>query len=260
MNLTDTEQRVSFTRKFATLAEANQNRFDRVRITDVDFTTDTETIDTAIHCERAWRGKFERLNIRGGYAFGVAIYFGLYSHLDNIAMQGPRVGFFVGDGTQVWDEARPNNSASNLSRLTQCRFGGTTSDDVGFHLYGGAGVVFDQCVVEGFHCGTAWKLFPRQARCVTTLRNCWLEVEAATAIQYDGLNGVLVIDGLDLAKQPELLLDAGLDEGSVVVFRNCAWKDIPPMKLSKTTKVVLEESNHLDRERFWSVVHEGRIE
>lgn len=259
VTVSETKQRTTFVRKFASLAEANPNRFDRVRIVDVDFDAKEATIDPAIHCERAWRGTFERLNIQGPYSIGVAVYFGLYTELDNVVAQGPATGFFVGNGTHVWEDATPSNSASNLSCLKQCRFGGMKETDIGFHLDGGSGVIFEQCVVEGSKCGTGWKLFPRAARCVTTLRTCWLEVKTATAIEYDGEKGVLVIDGLDMAEQPGLLLDAKGDKESVIVFRNNTWKSIPPMRIHRSTRVVFEESNILDEERFWAVVDAGRV-
>lgn len=252
MSLVTTE--TSRERRFASLAESKDHLWERVVVRDVDFRSPSGVeLPAAIHCERPWRGRFEGLQIHGLYAVGIDLHFALYARIDNCSVDNCDTGYFIGDATPVWDDATQSNSASNLARLIACRFVGRKPTDIGFELYGGSNVRYEQCVVEGHECDTGWDLHPRTARTKTTLLDCHLEVEAITAINYDGYNNWLIIDGLELAKKPEVLLDCRGDQGSTIYFDRNNWKSVPKIILGRDTNVELGRNSFTDDE-FWASV------
>lgn len=231
----------SYERAFPTKADADMERYSRAKVVDFNFHAVGELM--AIHMERPFRGLVERCQITGDYDVGVGLFFALYGEIRQCMVQGPKIGYLVGNGLAIpptpWPDATNSNSQSNLALVEACRFGGMDASHIGFILDGGAGVSFKRCAVEGQLAAVGWDLQPRAARCKTSLVDCWIECPLDVAIRFRSTNSLLVIDGLDIDASfiPAVLLDAIADNGSRVRVQNCSWPTVPPLRVGRKTQV-----------------------
>lgn len=237
---------------FATLKEALDAPHERIKIEDSLFTMDDATAPgkTAIHVERPKHFRFADSEVDGLYEIGVFVAFGLYARFQNTSARRTKIGYQVGcgtmmlnaDGTQKWDKATFTNSASNQARFVQARYQGFDDDGIGFYIFGADNVIFEQTTVEGKKVDVAWKIYPKAANSNTEIKHGWLETteQCKTAIEYDGYYGTLVVDGLNISHAPDLLLNAAGDQNSRIIFRNNNWKEVPPLRIGRKTKVIAE--------------------
>lgn len=246
-----------FERRFASLAESSSHKKEHVNIERSSFVPEpTDPSGDAIHVERPWRLDINHVDIEGPYDRGVVVHFGLYAGLTNISTNGPKTGFWVGNGVPVWPDATHFNSASNQSVLDRCRHHGQSVDDIGFDIDGAANVFVNNGTVEGHDCKIGWRIRPRAAKGSCRLQDCWLETVngCKTAIVWDGYNGKLIIDNLTIKHLPDVLLDTRGDQGSTVVIQNNTWDTIPPIKLDPTTTVVFGAGNSFSCREFYNAL------
>lgn len=237
-----------FERKFNTLAESLDHRFERVTVQELDFHKDTDG-GTAIHVERPFRGRVYRCRVTGNFEIGVGLYFALYGELDQCFVQGPAIGYVIGNGLakpEPWPDATHSNSQSNLASANHCRFGGTSPNDVGFVIDGAGYVRLRQCAVEGQEVQVAFDVYPRAARAKITLEDCWLECPCEVAIRFDSKNSLLVVDGFNFGhpQLPGRFIDASGDDRSRILLVNNSWPTVPPIHVGRYTNVVVGSGNN----------------
>lgn len=249
----DTTQ-TQYKRTFETLAEADAHRDEHVSIERSHFKNTLGQLDVAIEVQRAYRFKMDYVTIEGIYDWGVRSIFNLHANLSNVNVTAGN-GFWIGNGVGVWEHATPSNSSSNQNILTQCRFSGTKPGQIGFYVEGASNLSLIHCTVEGKEFGVAFNINPRGPQQRTLLQNAWIEAPHHTTIRYDGHSSVFTIEGLNLAVPPSTyLLNTAGDQGSTVIFRDCPFEKVPPIRLDATTKVVLGEGNRFTEEAFWKAV------